>query len=124
MREAHEEIGVQPADVEILGRLTPVPIAVSSHILHPVLGMANTHPAFTLATSEVQQLIEVSIARLMDPDAVGREERARPLPPHVMQTVPYFDVGGARIWGATAMVLAEFIALLDSVARSGEYDRN
>ena len=117
LREAQEEIGVGPDEVEILGRLTPVPIAVSAHVLHPVVGVARQRPAFAAATHEVARLIELPVARLKEPGVVRSEQRLRPLSPQVMQTVPYFDVGGARIWGATAMVLAEFIALLDSLAR-------
>ena len=120
LREAQEEIGVVPSTVEIIGRLTPVPIAVSGHLLHPVVGVAKERPAFSIAASEVERLIEFPIARLMEPDAVGSEQRVRPLLPHVVQTVPYFDAGGARIWGATAMVLAEFAALLDGVQPSNE----
>ena len=112
LREAREEIGVAPADVDVLGRLTPVPIAVSGHMLHPVVGVANERPAFALSVPEVEQLIEAPIARLMSPDAVGWEQRGRTVPPYAVQTVPYFELAGARIWGATAMVLAEFIEVL------------
>ena len=113
LREAQEEIGVAPNAVEIIGRLTPVPIAVSGHLLHPVVGIATERPAFSVAAPEVERLIELPVARLTEPDAVGSERRMRPLPPHVVQIVPYFDAAGVRIWGATAMVLAEFAALLD-----------
>jgi len=113
LREAQEEIGLAPHDVEVLGRLTPVPIAVSAHLLQPVVGVARHRPAFSLAAHEVARLIELPIARLMEPDVVRAEQRLRPLPPHVVQTVPYFDVEGVRIWGATAMVLNEFVAVLE-----------
>lgn len=113
LREAEEEIGIRPGEVDVLGRLTPVPIAVSAHLLHPVVGLARGRPAFTVAAHEVAQLIELPLAKLMDGGLVRSEQRLRPLPPHVMQIVPYFDVEGARIWGATAMVLAEFIAVLE-----------
>jgi 8-oxo-dGTP pyrophosphatase MutT (NUDIX family) len=113
LREAQEEIGVAPDTVEIIGTLTPVPIAVSGHLLHPVVGIATARPMFSVSAPEVERLIELPVVRLMEPDAVGSEQRVRPLSPHVVQTVPYFDVAGARIWGATAMVLAEFAALLD-----------
>jgi 8-oxo-dGTP pyrophosphatase MutT (NUDIX family) len=113
LREAEEEIGVVPNTVEIIGRLTPVPIAVSGHLLHPVIGLAQERPAFSIAAPEVERLIELPVARLMERGTVGSERRVRPLPPHAVQIVPYFDVDGARIWGATAMVLAEFAALLD-----------
>jgi hypothetical protein len=60
-------------------------------------------------------LIELPIDRLVQPDAVAWEERVRALPPQGLMNVPYFEIEGARVWGATAMVLAEFIALLDGL---------
>jgi 8-oxo-dGTP pyrophosphatase MutT (NUDIX family) len=115
LREAHEEIGVVPGDVEILGRLTPIPVIVSGHLLQPVIGVAARRPDFTLAAHEVERLIELPVSLLLQRDAVGWEERARILPPHGVMNVPYFEVDGARVWGATAMVLAEFSALLGGV---------
>ena len=115
LREAHEEIGVVPGDVEILGRLTPIPVIVSGHLLQPVIGVAARRPDFILAAQEVERLIELPVSLLLQRDAVGWEERARILPPHGVMNVPYFDVDGARVWGATAMVLAEFSALLGGV---------
>jgi 8-oxo-dGTP pyrophosphatase MutT (NUDIX family) len=112
LREAYEEIGVRPADVEILGRLTAIPVIVSGHLLQPVIGVALRRPDFTLAAHEVERLIELPVARLLQPDAVAWEERVRMLPPPGVMNVPYFDVDGARVWGATAMVLAEFGALI------------
>jgi 8-oxo-dGTP pyrophosphatase MutT (NUDIX family) len=113
LREAREEIGVLQDTVEILGRLTPLPIAVSGHLLNPVLGIATARPVFTLAMEEVDRLIEVPIERLLHPDAVALEERVRSLPPGGTMQVPYYDLDGTRVWGATAMILSEFIALLE-----------
>jgi len=115
LREAYEEVGVAPADVDLLGRLTPLPIIVSDHLLHPVVGVAPRRPVFSLATHEVDRLIELPVARLRQPDVVMWEERMRSRPPHGLMDVPYFDVQGARVWGATAMVLAEFLDLLVDV---------
>jgi 8-oxo-dGTP pyrophosphatase MutT (NUDIX family) len=114
LREAFEEIGVVPAEVEILGRLTAIPVIVSGHLLQPVVGVASQRPDFRIAVHEVERLIELPVSRLLEPDAVAWEERVRMLPPHGMMNVPYFEVDGARVWGATAMVLAEFSALLDA----------
>jgi len=113
LREAHEEIGVSPSDVEILGRLTSIPVIVSGHLLQPVVGAAARRPVFTLAEQEVERLIELPVSRLLEPTAVAWEERVRTVPPHGVMNVPYFDVDGARVWGATAMILAEFGALID-----------
>jgi hypothetical protein len=57
-------------------------------------------------------LIELPVSRLLEPDAVAWEERLRSLPPPGVMNVPYFEVDGTRVWGATAMVLAEFSALV------------
>jgi 8-oxo-dGTP pyrophosphatase MutT (NUDIX family) len=116
LREAYEEIGVVPSDVEILGRLTTIPVFVSGHLLQPVVGVARQRPRFTIAEQEVERLIELPVSRLQQPDAVAWEERLRMLPPHGVMNVPYFEVAGARVWGATAMVLAEFIAVLEEIA--------
>jgi 8-oxo-dGTP pyrophosphatase MutT (NUDIX family) len=115
LREAREEIGVAEDTVETLGRLTPVPIAISGHLVTPVVGAATARPAFTTALDEVDRLIEVPIARLLRSDAIAWEERVRSLPPRGLMQVPYFELDGARVWGATAMVLAEFIALLEEL---------
>jgi 8-oxo-dGTP pyrophosphatase MutT (NUDIX family) len=112
LREAYEEIGVAPGEVDILGRLTSIPVIVSGHLLQPVLGVAARRPEFTIAEYEVERLIELPVSRLLQPDAVAWEERVRMIPPHGMMNVPYFEVDGARVWGATAMILAEFGALL------------
>jgi 8-oxo-dGTP pyrophosphatase MutT (NUDIX family) len=112
LREAEEEVAIDPGDVEILGRLTPLPIGVSRHLLHPVVAVAPRRPAFRVAEAEVEQLIEVPLAALRDPAAVSYEQRPYSQPPHTLMDVPYFDVGGVRVWGATAMVLAEFLTLV------------
>lgn len=116
LREAYEEVGVRPADVDVLGRLTPISVVVSGHLLQPVIGMAAQRPAFVVAQPEVERLIEMPLNRLLEKDAVAWEERMRMLPPGGMMNVPYFAVEGARVWGATAMVLAEFTALIEEIA--------
>ena len=49
---------------------------------------------------------------LQEPHPIGWDERRHSLPPHNVMDVPYFDIDNLRIWGATAMVLAEFLALV------------
>lgn len=115
LREAFEEVGVDPGAVEVLGRLTPLHIPVSGHLLHPIVGVSPVRPRFTPAAAEVARLIETPLARLRAPDVVGWEQRVRERPPSVLMDVPFFDVDGARVWGATAMVLAEFLALVDGL---------
>jgi 8-oxo-dGTP pyrophosphatase MutT (NUDIX family) len=112
IREAEEEVAIDPGDVEVLGRLTPLPIGVSRHLLHPIVAVAPRRPDFRVADPEVERLIEVPLAWLQDPTAVGYEQRPYSRAPHTLMDVPYFNVGGVRVWGATAMVLAEFLTLV------------
>jgi 8-oxo-dGTP pyrophosphatase MutT (NUDIX family) len=112
LREAQEEVGLDRRDVVVLGRLTPLPIVVSGHLLHPVVGLAADRPRFAVTSREVDRLLELPVTRLNQPDAVSWEERERTRPPYGVMDVPYFDVHGQRVWGATAMILAEFLDLL------------
>jgi 8-oxo-dGTP pyrophosphatase MutT (NUDIX family) len=113
VREAQEEIGVDPGVVELLGRLTPLHIPVSGFLLHPVVGFTSMRPAFQRAEWEVARIIEAPVSALSDPAVVKREIRTRIVKGQSIDVdVPYFDLDGEKVWGATAMVLAEFCAIL------------
>ena len=115
LREAFEEIGVEPSTVEVLGRLTPLHIPVSGFLLHPVVGVTSMRPAFQRAEWEVARIIEAPVALLSDPKVVKRETRTRSVKGQSVDVdVPYFDIDGEKVWGATAMVLAEFCAILET----------
>jgi 8-oxo-dGTP pyrophosphatase MutT (NUDIX family) len=109
LREAAEEIGVDPATVRVLGELTPVYVLVSGFTLHPVVGLTHVRPTFVPAPGEVQEILEVSLAKLRDASHIRRGTRVRE---GVAIEYPYFDLAGHQVWGATAMVLGEFICLL------------
>lgn len=115
LREAFEEIGVEPSTVEVLGRLTPLHIPVSGFLLHPIVGVTSMRPAFQRAEWEVARIIEAPVALLSDPKVVKRETRTRSVKGQSVDVdVPYFDIDGEKVWGATAMVLAEFCAILET----------
>lgn len=115
LREATEEIGVEASTVELLGRLTPLHIPVSGFLLHPVVGVTSMRPAFQRAEWEVARIIEAPVAMLSDPAVIKRETRTRVAQGQSIDvSVPYFDIDGEKVWGATAMVLAEFCAILTS----------
>ena len=113
LREATEEIGIDPATVELLGRLTPLHIPVSGFLLHPIVGYTAMRPAFQRAEWEVARIIEAPVAALSEPGLIKREIRTRVVKGQSIDVdVPYFDIDGEKVWGATAMVLAEFCAIL------------
>ncbi len=110
VREAHEEIGLDPSVVRVIGELTPIDIPVSGFRLHPIVASVDHRPHFRPDAREVARVIEVPLDDLRDPSRViwrsmTTDDRAFEF--------PAFPHDGAEIWGATAMVLAEFMALLD-----------
>ena len=109
LREASEEIGVHPSSVRILGELTPVHVIVSGFTLHPVVGVTDQRPDFLPAPEEVDEILEISLSDLRDASRIGRGTRIRE---GVAVEYPYFDLLGHQVWGATAMVLGEFICLI------------
>jgi len=109
LREASEEIGVNPSDVRVLGELTPVHVLVSGFTLHPIVGVTDQRPDFVAAPGEVDEILEVSLDHLRDASRIGRDTRVRE---GVAVEYPYFDLLGHQVWGATAMILGEFICLL------------
>lgn len=115
LREAEEEIGVDPRTVELIGRLTPLHIPVSGYILHPVVGFTSMRPAFQRAEWEVARIIEAPVPLLSDPRTCKREMRTRTVNGQAVEIdVPFYDIDGEKVWGATAMVLAEFCAILSA----------
>lgn len=106
-RETCEELGI-PDTMEILGSLTPLYIQVSNFLVTPFVGTIGHRPDFQPDGSEVQYLIEVPVHILTDPGYRG-EERIFRHGKHI--TAPCYRVGDEFIWGATAMILSEFIEL-------------
>jgi 8-oxo-dGTP pyrophosphatase MutT (NUDIX family) len=113
LREASEEVGVPPGLVRIIGRLSPLHIPVSGYRLHPVVGLVDNRPPFMPAEWEVARLLEVPIDLLSEPSIVMRETQTREIAGEAYDVeIPYFFVEGHKVWGATAMALAEFLALI------------
>jgi len=111
LRETREEIGVDPDLIRVIGRLTPLYIPPSNFCVYPVVGAAAEAPSFTPDPGEVAGIIEVPLPHLLDPGSI-RSERRFIL--GAERDVPYYGFGPHMIWGATAMVLAEFLEILKS----------
>jgi 8-oxo-dGTP pyrophosphatase MutT (NUDIX family) len=110
LRETHEEIGIAPGGVRIIGQLSPLWVIVSNFVVRPFVGITDARPEFRTEPREVAELIETPIDWVRDSSRVGWDQRVRD---GVRIEFPYFDFAGHRVWGATAMVLSEFAALFD-----------
>ncbi len=113
LREAHEEIGLAVDAVEVLGTLSPLYIPVSGFALHPVVGLATEGQSFRADAREVARLYEVAIEHLADPSRRGEETRVAAGREY---RVPFVRVEDQKLWGATAMVVSEMLAVLESMA--------
>ncbi|MCG2634733.1 MAG: CoA pyrophosphatase [Gammaproteobacteria bacterium] len=113
LREAEEEVGVDPAGLRVLGGLSQLYIPVSNFNIHPFVAVAERQPVFQPDPIEVAEIIQVPLGHLLHPDSRGESERdLRSWGPTL---VPHIDAEGHVIWGATAMILAEFLNLLEGV---------
>jgi len=114
LRETFEEVGVPDTAVSILGQLSQIYIPPSDFEVHPFVGVyKNGRPQFLPNNREVAEILEVPLAKLLEPSTRREEEwefRGTPV------TIPLFDVNGNKVWGATAIMLSEFVERLRAVA--------
>ncbi len=114
LREAQEEVGVEPEKVEPLGRLTHIYIPPSNFCIQIVVGYAAERPVWRPNPAEVASLLEPPVAYFFDPvrrkvaivEVDGQKRR-----------IPYFDIEGHKVWGATAMAIAEFVTAVEEAAQ-------
>ncbi len=109
LRETEEETGVPASEIEVLGALTPLHIPVSNTCVYPFVGWINSTPDFRPDNKEVQYLICPDIRALADP--LNRKRGSFNRNGNSIST-PYIDIDGEMIWGATAMMLSEFMVLI------------
>jgi 8-oxo-dGTP pyrophosphatase MutT (NUDIX family) len=109
LREAEEEVSLAPGRVRIVGALTPLDIPVSGFRLHPIVGTLEERPTLSPADAEVARILEVPVEQLFDPGrrssiVIRRGDREI--------VAPAFRIDDVHVWGATAMVLAEFLTVI------------
>lgn len=112
-RETEEEIGVNRGDVNILGTLSEIYIPPSNFKVLPVIGYVNAKPYFNVENDEVVSLIETEVMWFKDPGLRKRKQATGPT--NVEMDIPYFDINGHKVWGATAMILSEFYEITHAI---------
>ncbi len=113
LREANEEIGINPADVTVIGHLSDLFVFASNYMVHPVVGYMKHRPTFLTDPREVDQLIEVPLSTLLDKSSRGITNIV--VSGNMEVSAPYFDVDGHTVWGATAMMLSELLSVIDDL---------
>ena len=113
LRETEEEMGIPATDIEVLGKLTPMYIPVSNFIVYPFVGKLSATPVFMPEAAEVKQIVELPLDLLLDDK--NRKVKDLIIRDYTIKEVPYFDVFGNVVWGATAMMLSEFVEVVKRV---------
>ena len=109
LREANEEVGIIPKNVNINGKLTPLPVPVSNYLIHPFVGVIRDEPKWKINEEEVEELIILKLNHLIEADNNYSEDwKLR----GIEVKVPIFKVMEITVWGATATVLCELLDLI------------
>lgn len=107
IREAHEEIGVLVSEENIIGKLSELYIPISNFNIHPYVGYIKNKPTFKPDKAEVDALIEISLSELVQLQI----STTKMIFEGNTYNIPYFPLKGEILWGATAMIVNEFIML-------------
>jgi 8-oxo-dGTP pyrophosphatase MutT (NUDIX family) len=107
LRETYEEIGVDPADVEVVARLDGLATVASRFVITPFVGFLSGRPLLSPDPREVVEVLEVPLSELMA-DGVYREERWDTWKSDL--DVQFYELTGETVWGATARILTNFLA--------------
>jgi 8-oxo-dGTP pyrophosphatase MutT (NUDIX family) len=113
LREAEEELGIEHNGIRKIGALTPNYIPVSNYQVYPFVGFLNEQPVFNRQVSEVAGILEIDLKDLLDPanKKTGEIILASGIR---LDDIPFFDLAGQKVWGATAMMLNEFVRLIQN----------
>ena len=105
LRETLEEIGIAPNLILLIGKLTPLFIPITGFEIFPFIGWTEKEPITTIHDREVEKIIKVSLSDLVEEKNMKiKKTKIRNIP----VSMPYFELNGETVWGATSMILSEF----------------
>ena len=108
LREAEEEVGIKSKDVRVLKSLTPLFIPVSNFSVNPFIGMIDYLPEIIINSDEVQVVFLLDLKEILNAKRIEKKIKIR----NQTITAPFYVFDEFEIWGASAMILSEFIDLL------------
>ncbi len=112
LRETQEEIGITPDLINIIGQISPIYIPVSNYIAQPFIGYTTVKPNFKIDNFEVKSIINVKISELQQ---IKNKQVGNFKVKNKNIEAPFYNADGYRVWGATAMVLSEFLKIVKQV---------
>ncbi len=113
IRETYEEFGITPDQLEILGALKELYISVSNFLVFPFVAFANGPLTFKPEKEEVEEILEIPLSELQN--LKNRKTKDIHIGERTLTNVPYFDLNGQVLWGATAMITHSFLDIIDKL---------
>lgn len=113
LRETHEEFGIPPAQFKILGALNELYVFVSNFLVYPFVAFANDPLSFKPEKEEVEAILEIPLEKLLDPQTKKRKDIR--VVDRLLEDVPYYDLDGRVLWGATAMITENFLDIIREI---------
>jgi 8-oxo-dGTP pyrophosphatase MutT (NUDIX family) len=117
LREAHEEIGLEPGAVEVVGRLDRLLTPTTGFVLTPFVGLLAGRPELHPGPDEVEEAFDVPLSVLLDPAVFHEERWDRPLLPD--RPIYFFELERDTVWGVTARILYRLLTLVTGPAGPG-----
>jgi 8-oxo-dGTP pyrophosphatase MutT (NUDIX family) len=109
LREAQEEVGLAPGDVEVLGELDDMLTVATNYVISPFVGLIPYPYKFKLDNWETEELIEVPLTALMDKNCFSE---SKTITNGQEIEVYFYKYGDKVIWGATARILKQFLGII------------
>lgn len=111
LREMQEEIGINLPIDHPTQKLSPLYVSVSNFLIHPFVAFQETLPTLQPNPEEVAAVIDSPLTDLKNRYEIHRKDMS--IRGALIKNIPYYEVGGQTLWGASALIFAEFLYLLD-----------
>ncbi|EAY30901.1 NUDIX hydrolase [Microscilla marina] len=119
LRETLEEIGVEVSRAQVLGRLSKLYIPPSNFLVYPIVAAIPHEPRFVPSPREVDRMLLVDLLSMLG-DA--KREIKEVMWQGTKVQLPYYNIEGNTVWGATAMILGEFMTIIEELELSPMLD--
>lgn len=112
IRETYEEIGVSLGEKDILSPLTEIYIPPSNYLVHPFVSFLMYKPVFVVNETEVKRIIELPLHLFLEESVISEKIFINSQGTEIK--TPCYEIGEVQIWGATSMIISEFISMIKS----------
>jgi 8-oxo-dGTP pyrophosphatase MutT (NUDIX family) len=110
VREAFEEVGIEARHIEIMGALSPLHVPPSGFCVYSFVAAVGPEASLTACDSEVACIIKAPLSDFLD--TAGKQHHSRVIAGTPVR-VPHYNVDGHIVWGATAMIIAELVSVIN-----------